>query len=169
MVRLTYEAFFLHPLDQPCSTVVSDPELALKVRGRCLLALGNDLDGLAIKLCLCIVLAARLPVEQVAAVFRLLGDRLNIIRSTLLAPMFSNGSDLFVAHEWAMHSDYLLAAWHVEHVALAEQLLGALLAKNRSAVDLTRDLEAHSRGKVCLDHAGDHVHRRTLRCQIGRA
>ena len=55
------------------------------------------------------------------------------------------------------------AAGHVEHVAHAEQLFGALLAEDGAAVDLRRDLEGDAGREVGLDRAGDDVDRRTLR------
>ena len=57
----------------------------------------------------------------------------------------------------------LPAARHVEHVAHAEELFGALFAEDGAAVDLRRDLEADPGGEVGLDRAGDDVHRRALR------
>ena len=44
--------------------------------------------------------------------------------------------DLAVADERAVHARDLAAAGHVEHVALAQQLLAALLAQDGAAVDL---------------------------------
>jgi hypothetical protein len=54
------------------------------------------------------------------------------------------------------------AAGHVEHVALAEQLLGALLAQDGAAVDLGGHLEGDAGREVGLDRAGDDVDRRAL-------
>ena len=51
---------------------------------------------------------------------------------------------------------------HVEHVALAQQLLGALLAQDGAAVDLAGHLEGNAGGEVGLDGAGDHVDRGAL-------
>jgi hypothetical protein len=68
-----------------------------------------------------------------------------------------------VADEGAVDAQDLLAAGHVEHVALAQQLLGALLAKDGAAVDLAGDLEADAGRQVGLDDAGDDVDRRPLR------
>ena len=62
-----------------------------------------------------------------------------------------------------MHADDTPAARHIEHVALAEQLLGALLAENGAAVDLGGDLEADAGGEVRLDGARDDVDARALR------
>src|SRR6478735_2230892 len=79
MVGLADEPVLLHPLNKPGSTIVADAKLALEVRGRRLLALGDYLDRLAVELGLGIVLTGRLAVEQISAVFRLLGHRLDII------------------------------------------------------------------------------------------
>ena len=62
-----------------------------------------------------------------------------------------------------MHALDLLAAGHVEHVALAEQLLRALFAQDGARIDLAGDVEADAGRQVGLDHAGDDVDRRTLR------
>ena len=51
---------------------------------------------------------------------------------------------------------------HVQHVALAEQLLGALFAENGAAVDLRGDLEGDAGREVGLDRAGDDVDRGAL-------
>ena len=50
-----------------------------------------------------------------------------------------------------------------EHVAVAEELLGALRVEDRARVDLRRHLIADARREVRLDHAGDDVDRRPLR------
>ena len=70
--------------------------------------------------------------------------------------------DLAVGDERAVQAGDAPAAGHVEHVALAQQLLGALLAQDGAAVDLGGDLEADPGREVGLDGAGDHVHRRAL-------
>ena len=64
-----------------------------------------------------------------------------------------------------MHAADAAAAGHVEHVALAEQLLGALLAQDGAAVDLGGDLERDAGREIRLDGAGDDVDRRPLRRQ----
>src|SRR6187200_2951453 len=70
--------------------------------------------------------------------------------------------DLVIGDEGSVHAHYAAAARHVEHVALSEQLLRALLAENGAAVDLGGNLEADPRREVRLDGAGDHVDARTL-------
>ena len=54
------------------------------------------------------------------------------------------------------------AGLQVEHVALAQQGLGAHLVENGSGIDLGRDLEGDARGNVGLDQAGDDIDRRAL-------
>src|SRR5436190_19937208 len=142
MVGLADQPILLHPLDQPRCAIIADAKLALEVAGRGLLALGDDLDRLAVELGLGIVFADRLAVEQIAAVLGLFGHRVDIVGMTLLAPMVGDGADLLIADEGAMNADDLLAAGHVEHVALAEQLFGALLAEDGARIDLAGDLEA---------------------------
>ena len=76
--------------------------------------------------------------------------------------MLGDRAHFLVADERAVDADDLLAAGHVEHVALAQQLLGALLAEDRAAVDLARHLEADAGRQIGLDDAGDDVDRRPL-------
>ena len=61
-----------------------------------------------------------------------------------------------------MDAGDLLAAGHVEHVALAEQLLGALLAEDGARIDLGGDREADPGRQIGLDDAGDDVDRGAL-------
>ena len=71
--------------------------------------------------------------------------------------------DLGVGDEGAVDAGDPAAGRHVQHVALAEQLLRALLAEDGPAVDLGGDLEADAGREVGLDRAGDDVDRRALR------
>src|SRR5438309_10851206 len=72
VIGLPDQTVLLHPFDQTRRAVVADAKLALEVRGRRFLTLRDDLDCLAVELRLGVVLAGRLAVEQIAAVFRLL-------------------------------------------------------------------------------------------------
>ena len=49
------------------------------------------------------------------------------------------------------------AAGHIEHVALAEQLFGPLLAQDGAAVDLGGHLETDAGREIGLDGAGDDI------------
>jgi hypothetical protein len=72
--------------------------------------------------------------------------------------------DLRVGDERSVHARNPPAALHVQHVALAEQLFGALFAEDGAAVDLRRHLEGDAGREVGLDRAGDDVDRGALRC-----
>ena len=71
--------------------------------------------------------------------------------------------DLGVRDERPVHAGNPPAAGHVEHVALAQQLLGAHLAQDGAAVDLRGHLEGDAGREIGLDRAGDDVDRRALR------
>ena len=92
-----------------------------------------------------------------------LRDCFEVLRRALRLEMAHDLLDLFVGDERAVDAADAAAARHVEHVALAEQLFGALLAQDGAAVDLRRDLEGDAGREVRLDRAGDDVDRRTLR------
>ena len=62
-----------------------------------------------------------------------------------------------------MDADHRAGIGLVEHVALAQQLLGTLLAQDRPAVDAAGHLEADARRQVRLDDAGDDIDRGALR------
>jgi hypothetical protein len=68
-----------------------------------------------------------------------------------------------VADEGAVDALDRVGVGLVEHVALAQQLFGALLAQDGAAVDAAGHGKGNARGQVGLDHAGDDVHRRALR------
>ncbi len=71
-----------------------------------------------------------------------------------------------VGDERAVHAHrHAGARRHVQHVAVAEQLLGAHLVEDGARVDLGRDLEGDAGRDVGLDQAGDDVHRGPLRGQ----
>ena len=87
---------------------------------------------------------------------------LEIFRLSLRLEMGDDPLDLGVGDERPVDAADAAAAGHVEHVALAEQLLGALLAEDGAAVDLARHLERDAGGEIGLDRAGDDVDRRAL-------
>ena len=99
--------------------------------------------------------AARAVVVLVVAV--VLGDGVEIFGHALQLQMIDHLLDLLVGDEGTVHALDAAATGHVEHVAHSEQLFGALLAQNRTAVDLRGDLEGNSGREVGLDGAGDDV------------
>ncbi len=76
--------------------------------------------------------------------------------------MVGDGADFLVADEGPVDTRDLLAAGHVEHVALTQQLFGALLAEDGAGIDLGRDREADAGRQIGLDDAGDDVDRGAL-------
>src|SRR4029077_4093932 len=86
-------------------------------------------------------------------------DGFKILRGALRFEMPDDLLDFLVGNERSVYAADAPAARHVEHVALAEQLFGALLAEDRTAVDLRGDLERDAGREICLDGAGDDVDR----------
>ena len=101
-------------------------------------------------------------VEPEAAVFGLFGDRIDVVGLALHPPGFGDALDLLVADERAVDAADRIGVRLVEHVALAQQLLGALFAQDRAAVDPAGDRKAHPSRQVGLDHPGDDVDRGAL-------
>ena len=93
-------------------------------------------------------------------------DGVEVLGPALSLEVGDHVLDLVVGAERSVDAGDAPAAGHEEHVALAQQLLGAHLAQDRAAVDLRGHLEGDPGREVRLDRAGDHVHRRTLRRQI---
>ena len=79
-------------------------------------------------------------------------------RPRMSAPEFGYGCDFFFGYEGRV--DALEAAGagrEEEHVAAAEEGLGAVGVDDGAGVDLGGEAEAHAGGDVGLDEAGDDV------------
>src|SRR5205809_365206 len=63
------------------------------------------------------------------------GDRIEVFRRPLRLEVTDHLLDLVVGDEGAVDALDAAAAHHVEHVALAEELLGALLAEDGARID----------------------------------
>src|SRR5262249_10361512 len=96
------------------------------------------------------------------AVVLFFGDGFEVRGHTLPLQMPYDLPDFVIGDEGSVHAHDAAAARHVEHVALSEQLLCALLTENGGTVDLGGNLEADPSREVRLDGAGDHVDARTL-------
>ena len=84
--------------------------------------------------------------------------------TVLLGEELDDGGDFLLADEGALHAvERGAARRHEEHVAAADERLGAAAVEDGAGVDLRRHLEADARGQVGLDETGDDVRRRTLR------
>ena len=84
---------------------------------------------------------------------------------TLRGNKFNQTSDLLIRHEHALCANEPRSARRqIKHVALAEQPVGAVFIQNHAAVDLRSDLKRNPARNVRLDHPGDDVGARRLRC-----
>src|SRR5262249_53579097 len=136
------DAFGLHALDQAGGAVVADLQIALHEAGRGLALARDQRDRLVVEI---VARAAALAVAAEADFARRrlagLGRAVGVRRLALALEEGADLLDLGVGHERPVAARDAPAAGHVEHVALAEQLLGAGLAQNRAAVDLRRHHE----------------------------
>ena len=87
-----------------------------------------------------------------------LGQGNEVVRNAQLNS-FAWRVDFLVTDKCAVHAHREAGARRqVQHVAHAQQALGAHLVQDGAAVDLAAHLEAQTGGDVGLDQAGDHVH-----------
>src|ERR1043166_2684685 len=96
---------------------------------RGLLALEHDLADLAVLALLGVVGGGIDVLEPEAAVLGLLGDRINVFGAALTAPVVGDPLDLLVADERGVDPLDRVGVGLEQHIALAQQLLGALLAE----------------------------------------
>src|SRR5690348_8633617 len=162
----------LQLVDYPRRPAVPDAHAPLQQRCGAELVLDADLRGLAeqgialARGALLPLAAAVLPgflrflqrrhlfIDARASDRRLCGMRLVPVHQ----PLGLVGRD-----ERSLHPEELaLAGRQKQHVPVPEHGLGAVLIENRAAVDLGRDSKRDATREVCLDEAGDDVHRRTL-------
>src|SRR5579864_7097355 len=136
MVGGTDDAFLFHALDDAGGAVVADLQVALDETSRGLALAGDERDRLIVELvagAAIVVIAAK---AEAAAFGGVLGDILDIVGLGPGLERRDDALDLFVGDKGAMDASNAAAAGHVEHVATAEELLGAALAENGAAVDL---------------------------------
>ena len=89
---------------------------------------------------------------------------MDVLGLALRLPEFGDGGDLLFGYEWRVDALHAAGAGRqVEHVAFAEQAFGAVGVDDGARVDLGGEAEAHARGHVGLDEAGDDVDRWALR------
>ena len=78
--------------------------------------------------------------------------------AVLLRQELDDRGDFLLADEGALHAvERGAAGRHEEHVAAADQRLGAATIQNGARVDLRGDLEADTRRQVGLDEARDDI------------
>src|SRR5262245_61030017 len=164
MIGLSDDALFFHALHDGGSAVVADLKAALDIGRRGLAIPPDNGNGLLVKVAP-VREAHSGRVKHGIAVFILVaagGHFFKIFWRTLRFEMPTNLLDLVFRYEWSVHAANAPAASHKEHIALAEQLLGALLAEDGAAVNLRGHLERDAGREVRLDGTGDHVNRRAL-------
>src|SRR6185437_1324891 len=164
MVGGADNAFRLHALDDAGGAVVADLQVALDEAGRRLALAAHQRHRLVVEL---VARAAALAVagEEIAALLLVvLGDLVDIDRrAAVLLEEADDTLDFLIRDEGAVDAGDAAAALHIEHVAAAQELLGAGLAEDGAAVDLRRHLEADAGREIRLDRAGDDVDRGALR------
>src|SRR5665213_2888787 len=122
------DAFGLHPLDDAGGPVIADLEVALHEARRGLAITADQRDRLVVERVAGIAaVAAGIDVERCLDV---LGDLVEIDRLAVALEEGDDVLDLLVADERPVDAGDAAAAGHVEHVAAAEQLLGAALAED---------------------------------------
>src|SRR5262249_30631812 len=143
VVGLADDAFLFHALHQRGRAVVADLQPALDIARRGFAVADDDLHRLLVEVAT-IRLAHPRRVQEGSAGFvpiLELPDSIKVLRGALRFEMADDFFDLLIRAKWSMYAADAAAARHVEHVALAEQLLGPLLSQYGAAVDLRGDLE----------------------------
>src|SRR5262249_53959347 len=149
-----HHALLLHALDDAGGAVVADLQVALDEARRGLALAADQGHRLVVEL----VAGARALalLEGAGRRVLVLGHVLDI--DGLAAALLEEAPHLLPllsADEGAVHAGDAAAARHVEHVAAAQELLGAALAEDGAAVDLRGHLEADAGREIRLDGAGD--------------
>src|SRR5476649_2253733 len=135
MVGAADDAFLLHAFDDAGGAVVADLQIALDEAGAALALARHQRDRLVVELVALGVLAFARQAEPALVAIGIVGHGFDVSRYALGAKMAHHLLDFAVRYERPVHARDLAAAGHIEHVALAQQLLAALFSKNGAAVD----------------------------------
>ena len=81
----------------------------------------------------------------------------------MAAPVIGHLFHFLIAYKRTVDAFERTGIGLVEHVTLAQQLLGTLLAKDRAAINAAGDVETDAGWQIGLDDAGDHIDGRALR------
>jgi hypothetical protein len=137
---------------------VPDGELALKEGDGALLSANGD-PGRLLELVVGVV-HAEVAARAVAGIHE--GGQFVGSHARLLGDEVDDLLYFLNAHEGALEAPHIAAA-EEEHVAIADQALGAALVKDGAGVGHGGHFVGDARREVGLDDAGNHVHRRALR------
>ena len=160
------DAVLGHKIDESRGASVADAERALEQRAAAAAFADHDVDGRFVEL----VAFAQLFHQSAVAVVRAfhlhvdkLGDEVLLAAA---AAAVDQPSDLVVAQVSALSAEQgARARPEKQHVAVAEQFVGAHFVEHHAAIDAAGDLERDAGRQVRLDQTGDHVDGRFLRGQ----
>ncbi len=164
-VHCGHYAGHFHGFDHAGGAVVADFQFALHSGNRGAAAFEHESHGFVVKRIgfSVVVTATAAALKAATGFFDAVEDVVVVFRRAAQLPGLHHAVHFIVRYERAMHPNRQAGAWrHVEHVTVAQQLLGTALVDDGSRVDLARHLERHARRDVGLDQTGDHIHRRTL-------
>ena len=143
---------------------VADPHAALQQRGGGLAELEDQADRIVEELIVGALVGAFCVELAALVVLRCVEEALDVLGVALRLPEGDDAGDFLFRDKGGVHADQARGAWRQEeHVAAAEQRLGAVRVEDGARVGLGGQAEAHAGRHVGLDEAGDHVDRRPLR------
>src|SRR6516225_5422746 len=159
MVGLPDDAFLFHALHDGRRAIVADLEPALDVGSRGLAVALYDCNGLLKEVAAFGETHAGRVEHRISILVLLAACRyfFEVFRRALRLQMAYHFFHFVIRYERSVHAIDSAAAGHVEHVALTEQLFGALFSQDGAAVDLGRHLERDAGREIGLDRACDHV------------
>src|SRR5208337_5682920 len=153
LLELADDAVFGHEVDQPRGAAVADAQGTLQERARAAALADHDLDGRLVELVA--LLQPGTPVLAGSAadlVLHHLAAELDRIALQILA----NPLQLSVGHISPLRADDLRRSRNQEqHVAVAQQPIGADLIEDHPRITTAGDLERDPGRHVSLDQAGD--------------
>src|SRR5690606_15942161 len=152
----------LHGFDQPCGAIVAYAQLALH-RGDGRLAAFDDkghgfvVEGVRLRVPLLATVTVAVAGHRDGAGGTLVGDVVQVPGHSPLFPVGNHLVHLVVVDKGPVNPDRDTGAGRqIEHVPVAEELVGTPLVENGPGVDLGGHLEGDAGGHIGLDQAGDH-------------
>src|SRR6056297_1348447 len=141
VLRRTHDPLAFHLLDEPCGAVVADTQLSLNTRNRCPTAFKNVRHGLVVKLIRFVPgsrfgQARRTDLLAVRHGLRVGEHSFQVLRLTLGPQPLDHAVHFVVVDEGAVDAlGQTAARRQIKHVAVAQQVLGALLVEDRARID----------------------------------
>src|ERR1039458_246723 len=159
------DAVALHHVQNARRPAVTQPQMALQGGGGSLAHLQYEAHGLFVHGVLRRVGGFSIH-RDVLVARRGDEERLVVLRRRLLLPAIHDAADFRLGDEGPVEADEARRSRRKEqHVALAQQVLGAHAVEDGARIHPGGHAEADPRGEVRLDDAGDDVHAGALRGQ----